>query len=216
MVEDGQATAISQRPMPPEYLIGDDADVSVTFAPAHELVRWLFSTFIEDGAPLQNEDHQHLVPAQIGALWTTVTNARAGRRIIGMAEYGPQIGGMGRWQRARAEHQITQWFGAVPDFLLTFDADYASSCSDAQFCALVEHELYHCGQERDAWGQPKFRRQTGLPAYAMRGHDVEEFVGVVRRYGASAAGVTELVEAAAGGPIIAAADISAVCGTCGR
>lgn len=214
MAEDGQAAAINSRPMPPPHMTDDDGPIGVAFAPAPELVRWLFSTFIEDGAPLQNEDHKHLVTAQIAALWTTVPNGRAGRRIIGQAEYGPQIGGIGKWQRARAEHQIAEWFGEIPDFLLTFDADYAAACSDAQFCALIEHELYHCGQERDAWGQPKFRRSTGLPAYAMRGHDVEEFVGVVRRYGAAAAGVADIVQAAADGPIIAAADISAVCGTC--
>lgn len=36
--------------------------------------------------------------------------------------------------------------------LLTFEAEYAASCSDAEFMALVEHELYHAGQERDVFG----------------------------------------------------------------
>ncbi|WP_275593268.1 putative metallopeptidase [Rhizobium gallicum] len=87
----------------------------------------------------------------------------------------------------------------MPHFLLTFDAHYASTCSDAEFCALVEHELYHAGQERDAFGAPKFRRD-GSPAFGLRGHDVEEFVGVVRRYGADAAGIRAIVDAPTGHP----------------
>lgn len=88
-----------------------------------------------------------------------------------------------------------------------------AQAGDAEFCALVEHELYHCGQERDAFGAPKFR-QSGLPAFTMRGHDVEEFVGVVRRYGADASGVRDLVEAASHEPTIARASIAQACGTC--
>lgn len=120
----------------------------------------------------------------------------------------------GKWSRARIELQLIQWFGGAPDFLLTFDADYASICSDAEFCALVEHELYHAGQERDAFGAPKFRRMTGLPAFTVKGHDVEEFVGVVRRYGADAAGVRAMVDAANQAPEISRASIGHVCGTC--
>jgi hypothetical protein len=79
--------------------------------------------------------------------------------------------------------------------------------------ALVEHELYHAGHARDEYGLPKFRRD-GSPAFRLRGHDVEEFVGVVRRYGAEAAGVSALVDAAAGRPEVAAAHIAEACGNC--
>jgi putative metallopeptidase len=75
--------------------------------------------------------------------------------------------------------------------------------------------LSHCGVERDMYGAPKFKKSTGLPAFALRGHDVEEFIGVVRRYGAAAAGVQAMIEAAAEGPTIAAADIFA-CGNCAK
>nr|WP_271894430.1 putative metallopeptidase [Phyllobacterium sp. IY22] len=47
----------------------------------------------------------------------------------------------------------------------------------------MEHELYHAGQDRDSFGAPKFRKSTGLPVFILRGHDIEEFIGVVRRYG---------------------------------
>ncbi|WP_267902481.1 putative metallopeptidase [Sinorhizobium meliloti] len=41
------------------------------------------------------------------------------------------------------------------------------------------------------------------PVFTVRGHDVEEFVGVVRRYGADAAGVRAIVDAANRPPEIA-------------
>lgn len=59
---------------------------------------------------------------------------------------------------------------------------------------LVEHELYHITQATDDFGAPKFNKE-GQPVLKLRGHDVEEFVGVVRRYGASVE-VQELVDAA--------------------
>jgi hypothetical protein len=88
-------------------------------------------------------------------------------------------------------------------------------CDDASFCALVEHELYHCGQQRNEFGGPKFN-SMGLPIFGINGHDVEEFVGIVRRYGVgAAAGQTlALVEAAQRGPEISKATITAACGSC--
>lgn len=60
---------------------------------------------------------------------------------------------------------------------------------------VVEHELYHAAQETDAFGAPKFNRSTGRRVFTIRGHELEEFVGVVRRYGADAAGVRGIVDA---------------------
>ena len=197
------------RPTPPHDMIEDPL---TRFEPAPDLVDWMRMTFIEDDAELPNEDHVHLRSASIGALWTNVPNGRHGRRIIGQCEMG--LPPLNKWSRARVELQLQNWFGFVPDFVLTFDAEYAATCEDAEFCALVEHELYHAGQEHDAFGAPKFRKLSGLPAFTMRGHDVEEFVGVVRRYGADATGVRALVDAANRGPEITKASIGHVCGTC--
>lgn len=197
------------RPVPPPEIM----DVGgPSFLPAPDLHDWLRETFIEDGAALENEDHKHLRFASLGVLWSSVPNSRQGRTVVGQAEDGTPRA-MGRWAKARAEQQITEWFGEIPDFILTFSADYVAQASDVEFMALVEHELYHCGQERDAFGVPKFR-QSGLPAFTIRGHDVEEFVGVVRRYGADASGVRDLVEAASHEPLIARASIAQACGTC--
>lgn len=216
MSENGEIPGL-MRPRPPASLFSIESSVDrVGFVPAPELQDWIVETFLSEDGPLFNEDHFHLRAARLACLWTTVPNGRAGRTVIGQAEFGQNIGGMGKWQRGRAGQQILEWFEFWPDFLLTFFAPYADECSDAEFCALVEHELYHCGQERDEYGLPRFNKSTGMPSFAMRGHDVEEFVGVVRRYGADAAGVRAMIDAAAEGPAIGAADISFACGTCQR
>lgn len=198
-----------QRPQPPADLIVPMADP--LFVPAPEIITWAKATFIDDDASLRNEDHQHLALATIGALWTNVPNGRHGRRVVGQAEMG--LPPAGKWLRGRIEMQLAAWFTVPPIFLLTFDAEYCSECSDAEFMALLEHELYHCGQERDPYGAPKFRKD-GTPAFAMKGHDVEEFVGVVRRYGATAAHVEAIVAAAKEGPAISTVKIAHACGTC--
>jgi hypothetical protein len=206
---------VPSRPRPPQSLRSIDGIIEgKNFVPAPELVAWIAATFLDEGAPLENPEHAHLRMASIGALWTTTENARNGRSIVGQAELGQHIGGMGKWNRAKAEQQALEWFGEVPDFILTFYAPYAESASDATFCALVEHELSHCGQERDEFGVPRFKKSTGMPAFCMRGHDVEEFVSVVLRYGADAAGVRAMIDAAAEGPTVAAADIGFACGNC--
>jgi hypothetical protein len=201
--------SFGKRPTPAEEMFDNSGEP--VFIPAPDLIEWARETFISDASPIFNEDHRHLAWASIGALWTNVPNGRAGRRIIGQCEMG--LPPMGKWGRARVERQLLDWFGEVPNFVITFDAEYARDCGDAEFMALVEHELYHAGQERDPFGAPKFRK-NGLPAFAIRGHDVEEFVGVVRRYGAGAAGVQEMVEAANAGPAIADVKIAQACGTC--
>lgn len=198
------------RPRPPLDLLGDLA--AAAFVPAPELLQWLTATFLEEGGALFNQDHQHLLAARMGVLWTNVANARAGRRVLGQCEFRPPMA-MGTWQRARAKQQLLEWFGEELQFLLTFDAGYAAECTDAEFCALVEHELYHCGQARDDFGAPRFDR-SGFPVFQLRGHDVEEFVGVVKRYGAEASHVEAFV-AAAGLEPIDMTRIRAACGTCG-
>lgn len=200
------------RPRPPADLL--ELFAAPQFVPTPDLLDWLTSTFLDDGGALENPDHAHLKAALLGVLWTNVDNSRHGRRIVGQAEFRPPSSQGSRWVRARAEAQIIGWFGTIPDFLLTFDAGYAAKCSDAEFCALVEHELYHCGQERDEFGMPRFSKASGLPILGLRGHDVEQFIGVIRRYGAEAAGVAAAV-AACQTADVPADRIAVACGTCG-
>jgi hypothetical protein len=199
------------RPRPPFEMV----DSLGEFRPAPELEAWARATFIADTATLSNPDHAHLQMASLGFVWTNEPNTRAGRVILGQCEKMPPMA-MGKWQRARVLAQITDWFGQVPDFLITISAGASQYMDNDSFCALIEHELYHAGQDTDAFGQPKFKKDTGLPVFAIKGHDVEEFVGVVRRYGASAAGVEEMVRAANKGPEIGAAAMARACGNCLR
>lgn len=200
------------RPYPPEAMIEDE--VNDLFAPDFELRSWIIDTFISETGGLCNPDHAHLRDANLGVLWTNCDNSRNMRSVIGQAELMPPMA-MGKWQRARASQQVVEWFGGMPDFLLTFSAPAAATMDDTSFCALVEHELYHCAQKLDRYGMPAFNK-AGLPVFAIRGHDVEEFVGVVARYGAQAAGVSEMVDAANRRPSIGLASIAGACGTCLR
>lgn len=195
------------RPIVPEL------EINRPFLPAPEVAEWLKETFVLDGGALHNPEHHHLEFAQIGVLWTDLPHSRHMHRVAATAEM-PMFQGSG-WKRSRQEQQMAEWFGLVPDFVITIDTGVASVLSDAQWCALVEHELYHCGQARNEYGAPKFTRE-GLPKFAIRGHDVEEFVGIVRRYGAgNAAGATAaLVKAASEPPDVARIDIARACGTC--
>jgi len=101
--------------------------------------------------------------------------AKQGRVVLGQAEQ--LMFRAGGWQKARQEQQMREWFGDEPTYLITLAADNCAQCSDAQFCARVEHELYHITQATDEYGAPKFT-QDGLPKLYLSGHDVEEFVGV--------------------------------------
>lgn len=206
------------RPHPPIELVRlDEVTQYDSFVPAPDVTEWIRQAYLDEAGPLFTEEHAHLADANIACLWTSAENNRHGRRIIGQAELGTGIGGRsGKWQRARAVYQLEQWFGEVPDFLLTFDALYAVQAEDASFCALVDHELYHCAQATDRFGMPMFSRDDGKPVWTIQGHDVEEFVGVVRRFGIEAAGeaATEMVIAASKKPEVAPARLSQACGTC--
>lgn len=199
------------RPMPPGEMWEEEA--TGRFVPAPEVVDWIRRAILDERGPIHNPDHVHLRMARIGVLWTDLPARRQMRAIVGQAEM-PQPRGSA-WARARQEQQLREWFGGGVDFLITLYAPHAAAIDDASWCALVEHELYHCGQAVDRYGVPRFRRD-GTPVWAIRGHDAEEFVGVVARYGpgAAAGGVADLVRAALLGPTVAPARISAACGTC--
>lgn len=203
-----------KRPLPPPE-IGDfiDGRRMPAYMPALEMTQWVHETFLRPGGPLHNEEHQHLVDADIGFLWAAEAYTKQMRRIIGQTE--EVLFRVGRWQKGRQEQQMEEWFGRVPRWLITLDANYCEVCSDVEFCALVEHELYHIGQERDAFGAPKFTEE-GLPKLAMRGHDVEEFIGVVRRYGIgqSDGALAKLISAGNAQPEVARLNLSHACGTC--
>ena len=200
------------RPVAPAYVTTEGAPRQ--FVPGMDLLAWLLRTFVSSLSPLYNEDHEHLEECRIGVLWTNVPNIKQGRRILAECER-PYIKGKA-WKAGREEYQICQWFGDVPEFILTFDAHYAMECSDAAWCAVCEHELYHCGQRFDEFGSRQFDEETGLPLFTLRAHDIEEFSGVARRYGAVRPDIQDFANALDAGPTITRARIAGACGTCLR
>ena len=143
-----------KRPMPPKDIGVFDFDWSMhsdmpyDFRPDEDLKDWVWSTFIDEESELCNPDHIHLSYYSrdlIGFMWASQPFEKGGHVVLGQAE---QVAIMaGGWKRKRQELQVVQWFGYIPKYIITLDAGYAESCSDADFCALIEHELYHIGFE---------------------------------------------------------------------
>ncbi|WP_312975580.1 putative metallopeptidase [Atlantibacter hermannii] len=203
---------LQRRPYPPPIFIDNpDFKPYIRLIPADGVHEWLHSHIISEDGMLHNPDHIHLLEADIVFMWASNAFAKKGRAVLGQCE--EVMMRAGGWQKARMEQQMHEWFGRIPEFIITLAADYCAQCSDLEFCALVEHELYHIAQETDEFGAPKFYRDSGLPKLKLRGHDVEEFVGVVRRYGASH-DVQQLVDAANRPAEVALLDIARACGTC--
>ena len=202
-----KAAQLPLRPFPPESLTDP---LTARYAPAPEVLTWARAEILADDGRLYNSDHAHLEHCDIKFLWAPGSFQKQGRTVLGQCE--EMLFRCGPWQKGRQQQQMADWFGMVPDFLITLHAEYCLRCSDAEFCALVEHELYHIAQERDEFGAPKFTKD-GLPKFCMRAHDVEEFVGVVRRYGPSA-DVQHLIDAAKTTPEVAKLNIARACGTC--
>lgn len=193
--------------MPPAELLDSPF---LELLPAPEVWEWIQREILADTGSIHNPEHAHLIDASVGVLWASSAFTKKGRSVLGQAEQ--LMIRAGGWQKARLEQQMRAWFGEEPAFLITLAGDYCYQCTEAEFCALVEHELYHIGQSEDEHGAPKFT-QEGLPKLYLRGHDVEEFVGVVRRYGASE-DVQQLIDAASRPPEVAKINIARACGTC--
>lgn len=200
------------RPLPPQSLLEQSklSDIGIRLTPAPEVWEWVQAEILADTGGIHNPDHAHLLDADIRVMWASSSFEKQGRTVLGQAE---QVAfRAGGWQKARMEQQMRDWFGEVPAFIITLAADYCAQCSDTDFCALVEHELYHIAQDTNQYVEPAFTKEGG-PKLKLRGHDVEEFVGVVRRYGASP-DVQALVDAASSPAEVGKLNIARACGTC--
>lgn len=201
------------RPYPPENILDYG---SAPFVPAPDVWDWVSEQILNESGAIHNPDHEHLQHAHIGFIWAGTPNARRGRKVIGQAE--EPVFRCGAWQKGRQEQQIIEWFGQIPDFLITLDAEYCRKCNDTEFAMLVEHELSHCAQAKDPFGAPKFNRDTGAPVFTLIDHDVSEFIGVVARYGVGDpdGNLAKLIAAANQAPSVGIANIASACGTCIR
>ncbi|MCU4389971.1 hypothetical protein KTH73_04415 [Acinetobacter courvalinii] len=207
------------RPFPPTELMDKaEEDEAIRLAPAPDLMDWVVKNFLTIGGPLHNSDHDHIAELIhdseefLAFVWASSACIAKKRMVLGQCE--KVMFNQGGWRKARQEQQMRDWFGYVPVYLITIDASFCEQASDRDFCALTEHELYHIGVERDPEdGEPIYSDMTGLPKHYLAGHDVEEFVGVVKRWGASE-DVKRLVEVAKQAPFVNDVNISKCCGTC--
>ncbi|ENX58773.1 MULTISPECIES: putative metallopeptidase [Acinetobacter] len=206
------------RPFPPTELMDKaDEEEAIRLAPAPDLMDWVVKNFLTIGGPLHNPDHDHIAELIhdcedfIAFAWASSACTAKKRMVLGQCE--KVMFNQGGWRKARQEQQMRDWFGYVPIYLITIDASFCEQATDRDFCALIEHELYHIGVERDENDEPLYSDMTGLPKHYLTGHDVEEFVGVVKRWGASE-NVKRLVEVAKQAPFVSDVNISKCCGTC--
>lgn len=181
--------------------------------PSVELQEWLMNTFVHEDGELCNEEHAHLRMANIAAIWTNVEYEDGLMPVAGMAEI-VKVNGK-PWARTERIDHLCLLHGDIPQARIWIYAPYAATLSDGAFCALVEHELYHLAQKKDKEQQPLFDDE-GRPVLTGRDHDVSEFLGIVERYGVDSvhSNVKKLVEVAKRQPLIQAAAIRSVCGTC--
>lgn len=206
------------RPFPPQELIDKaEEDEAIRLAPAPDLMNWVITNFLTIGGPLHNPDHDHIAELLhdneefLAFAWASSACVAKKRMVLGQCE--KVMFNQGGWKKARQEQQMRDWFGYVPTYLITIDASYCDQATDRDFCALIEHELYHIGVERDGDGEIIYSDHTGLPKHYLAGHDVEEFIGVVKRWGANE-NVKRLIEVAKNPPFVSDLDISKCCGNC--
>lgn len=206
------------RPFPPQDLIDKaEEDEAIRLAPAPDLMNWVIKNFLTIGGSLHNPDHDHIAELLhdneqfLACAWASSACVAKKRMVLGQCE--KVMFNQGGWKKARQEQQMRDWFGYVPVYLITIDASYCDQATDRDFCALIEHELYHIGVERDEDGEALYSEMTGLPKHYLAGHDVEEFIGVTKRWGADES-VKRLVEVAKQAPFVSDVNISKCCGTC--
>lgn len=193
-------------PRPPDAML-EGWDIPV-FERSEEMEDFIRRLWI-DGAVFPAEAFQHLEPAKIGVLWANTVVTRRGTRgrqmvTAGLAEiFEPRPAK--RWIMDRQTAYMHHLFGwELPDFVITLDAQYwaADLVCIATKLGLITHELCHCGQKEDRDGNPTYVQsgpRRGEPAWTIVPHDVEQFDLVVEWFGADAAGVRSIVDAAAEG-----------------
>jgi len=108
---------------------------------------------------LINTIHGHLAEAKIKYLFRTGDWSTQKRETWGKA------------QRITGQ----QAFLTGLDFVITIHRDVWSQLTSEERMALVDHELSHCCRGDDD--------PNGNPTWYIQGHDVEDFIGIIRRHG---------------------------------
>lgn len=200
-----------RRPFPPVNFTGENWLPYTRLIPAAEIGEWINQNILSEDGRIHNPDHTHLLDADVAFMWASGSFAKSGRIVLGQCEQVMMRAG--GWQKSRMEQQMHEWFGRIPKFIITplpTTASNATIWSSAHWWSM---SFTTSPEATDDYGAPKFNKETGMPVLKLRGHDVEEFVGVVRRYGASK-DVQEMVDAANRPAEVAHIDVARACGTC--
>lgn len=208
----------SFRPFPPTELMDQaEEEDAIRLAPAQELLAWVKANYLTMGGQLHNPDHDHIAELLhdneefLAFAWASSAAMAKKRMVLGQCE--KVMFNQGGWKKARQEQQMRDWFGFVPQYLITIDAAFCEQTSDREFCRLIEHELYHIGVERDEDGEIIYSDMTGLPKHYLAGHDVEVFFGEIRQHGIDSS-VQRLLDIAKNAPFVSETNIAACCGNC--
>jgi hypothetical protein len=209
VVEGAVSDAVGGMPAAPRF----EREGYAQFVSGRTLQDWARATFIEADGPLFNPEHKHLKHADVLFVWSSWTFKKSGMRVVGTAQRGEQSGSAGKKELLESFYCGLNG-GRQPDFVVTLCAPFFAEVDPVSACAVIEHVLTHCGHAKDCYGHPMYFRSSGLPKFTLRGHDVEEFIGVVKRYGAYDGALQQMKDALNSEPSIARAKVEAVCG-CG-
>lgn len=182
------------RPMPPEHLRLAD----IGFVRAEDVEQLIRCDFVGRGGLFFDPEHGHLTAARIGVLWAASRHVDKGSEKAGTAQLvKPWNHQPSKWGEAMQQAFLRQFFAEHewPHFRITLSTPLCCIYGDADFFALVDHEVCHCATAKDAFGCPRFSDATGLPIWSMRPHESEQFSGPVERWGARATGTAGIVAA---------------------
>jgi hypothetical protein len=76
------------RPYPPASLLelADLSDFGIRLTPALEVWEWLQAEILSDTGSIHNENHAHLLDADIQVMWASSSFEKQGRIVLGQAE----------------------------------------------------------------------------------------------------------------------------------
>jgi len=131
------------------------------------------------------EYHPHLERAQIIYLFTNQERKTAGKVVLGTAQ---KLGTLLKYFSSGEAGDLEEGY----DFCMLLSQEQWSVCSAAQRRALVDHELSHMAERVTV----NRLTQEVTRRWAIQGHDVEEFRGVIERHGLWRSDVRQFAETA--------------------
>lgn len=73
------------RPIPPVSLLelSDLSSLGIRLTPAPEVWEWLQFEILSDTGSIHNEEHAHLIDADIRVMWASAAFTKKGRTVVG-------------------------------------------------------------------------------------------------------------------------------------